>query len=176
LANGYVSPGGTIPFPSPDSRFRPVGYWEGEVAVVGWLRVVPGESNVTTRGTWRTPVFNLRPDTDTASSRQNRASPINRVSGTQLFVAVIGLISSSHIGLECYARILGHPTDPLKVAAVQPDTNITADLSTGLDTAVLSFLPFSGYPLKYWQVELRFDFTSVVPATFPSITLQPGIY
>jgi hypothetical protein len=174
-ANGYVSPGGTVPFPAPEAAYRPVGYWEGEPGGIAWQAVAPGEQNVTVTGVWGTPLFNLRPDADSASSRQNRAFPINRVAGTQLFVAINGL-RNPHLGMECYARILGHPVDPLKVTAVGPDTNMTADLSTGLDVAILSFLPFSGFPLKYWQVQIRFDFTSVAPAVLPNITLQAGIY
>lgn len=174
-ANGYVSPGGTLPFPAPDAKYRPVGYQEGEPSGLSWIAVSDAEQNVTRRAVWGTPIFNLRPDTDSASSRQNRAFPINRVSGSQLFVFVSGL-TNNHLGLECYAKVLGHPVDPLKAVPVTANMNVTADLSNGLDVAILNFLPFSGYPLKYWGIGLQFDFTSVVPAALPNITVQYGIY
>ncbi len=174
-AMGFTSPGGTIPFPLPNGKFRPVGYWAPEPSLIGWQSTGTAQAP-RTEGSWPSVLFDLRPDCITADTKRNNSLRMNRGSGAQLFVAISGLTSSSHFGMEVYSRILGHPTDAARVQRVTADVNVTADVAIGVDAVVLSALPFSGYPMRFWQWVLIFRFGVVVPATLPVIAVQGGMY
>lgn len=180
-ANGYTSPGSTLPFPAPNAAYRPVGQWASERTGLAWG---PGTTPVLRSASWATPVFDLRPDLHGVdSSKQDNAVPINRVSGQQLFVALSGL-DSNHVGLRVRARQLAHPTDTRWIQRYEPDTDVTAQITTGLDGAMLAFFPPSdGYPCRFWKLVLIFQFlpsgiegAGSLPDPLPTIAVQGGIY
>lgn len=172
--DGYANPGATLPLPTPDAKLRPVGYNEEEPRALGWGF---GSGNVARTALWGSSVMNLRTDLRGVTSREPGGVPVNRLFALQLFIAVSGL-AQNHVGMEVYKAELGHPTDPELVDQFTPWTNITANLSTGTDLAILNYFPpGSGYQMLYWQVKLRFDFVTIAPpATLPMLVVTSGIY
>lgn len=179
-AHGYTSPASTMPFPAPDSRFRPVGYWESERQTVAW---VVGETQVLREGTWGTPLFDLRPDLHGVMSRESQAVAIQKTSGQQLYVSITGLTGDLR-GLSVYRREFGHPVSSAAVHQYTPDVDVTADVLTGLPGAILAILPpADGFGIRYWALSLRFAWTGItaiggtgLPTPMPKITVVAGMY
>ena len=127
-------------------------------------------------GLWQTAIFDLRPDVDSATSRRSTAYRLQRTVGMTLHVQISGL-TAVHTGMSLYSRMLGHPYDSTKVGVIEPDTDETGSLSTGADTAMLSYLVGGGYPPRYWALQLRFSFNNTdVPAALPRITVEAAAY
>lgn len=170
-------PSGRQTVPNLPLTARPVGWWDCSTwQQLSWSR---GEGQVVWTATWGTPLFDLRSDADSATSTSNAALAINRAAGAQLFVAIRGLLSD-HSGLNVYAQQIAAPFAAKDAAQVRPDQDVTAELSTGLDRALLTFFPpGSGYQIRFWQLKLRFDYVeagSPIPATLPPIAVQAATY
>lgn len=172
IADGYDNPQGTTPYPAPDAKVRPVGYWESEPQSVGWRR-----TSTRWLGSWGSTVFDLRTDLRGVNSREFEGTPINRTSAVQMWIAVAGL-SNNHLGMRLLMSQWGHPVDGKKVKQFLPWSNVTADIATGTDLAILDYFPpGSGYQMRYWQVRLEFTFPlQGAPAQLPSLQVQAGTY
>lgn len=173
--NGYANPGGTLPLPTPDLTKRPVGYYEKGPDALSWSF---GTGQITRTASWKSALLNLRTDLRGVSSREPGGFPLNRTYAAQMFIAVRGL-ASAHLGLEVYKADYGHPFDPRPLQATQftAFVNVTADLATMTDMAILDYwAPGSGYNMQYWGVMLRFDFVSKTPAALPNITVAGAAY
>lgn len=172
--DGYDNPGGTLPLPLPDAKLRPEGYNEEEPRAIAWDF---GAGSVARTGGWGSAVMNLRTDLRGNTSREPGGVSVNRMFALQMFIAIAGL-AQNHAGMEVYKADFGHPTDPTKVDQFTQWQNITGDVSTGTNLAVLAYFPpGSGYQIWYWQVKLRFDFVGLAPpAVLPSITVTSGTY
>jgi hypothetical protein len=63
---------------------------------------------------------------------------------------------------------------------VTPGIDVTAQVDTGLDAALLCFYPPGGaYYVRFWQLQLRFDFVPIgggIPAPLPMISVQGAMY
>lgn len=174
---GEENPYGTTPAPAPNASYRPVGYWaDAQPTAVKWQA---GSGQVSYSGYWGTPILDLRPDTKGATSESTTGAPMNRLSGAQLFVMISGL-SSNHLGLNVYAVPYGHPVSSRNVKQIGPAVDYTAQIATGLDTALLAFFPpNAGYPLRFWQLRLRFDWIAAggdLPVPLPRLSVQGGMY
>lgn len=171
--NGYDNPGGTLPLPAPDAKLRPVGYYESDWAAVEWQS---GTGQIRRTGVWGSAVLNLRTDLRGVSSREPGGVPVNRQYAVQMWIAIAGL-AANHLGMELYKADFGHPFDPDRVRQFTAWQNVTTDVSTGTDMAILDYFPpGSGYQMQYWQVRLRLDFVSVSPATLPLLNICAAAY
>lgn len=174
IADGYANPDATTPYPAPDGRLRPVGYWESASWSASWVR-----SSTAWTASWASVPFDLRTDLRGVNSREFSGVPLNRTSAVQMWIAISGL-SNNHLGMRVLMSQWGHPVDAAKVAQFVPLTNVTGYLATGLDMALLDFWPpGSGYQMRYWQVRLRFSFplnSLALPARLPALQLQAGVY
>ena len=177
FAHGQSNPASTSPAPSPDLRYRPVGYWgDGAPLQLQWQA---GASPVVSTATWGTPILDMRTDLQTVTSEDDQAAPLNRTAGAQLFVEISGL-SANHYGLNVYAIHWAHPTFARSLRQVTPGIDVTAQVDTGLDAALLCFYPPGGaYYVRFWQLQLRFDFVPIgggIPAPVPMISVQGAMY
>lgn len=170
--DGYANPEGTSPGPAPLGTVRPVGYWESPAVSLAFVGSATGRTAL-----WGTTLFDLRTDLRGAENRELVGTPLNRGSAAQLFISIAGL-SNNHLGMRLFMCQWGHAVDGLKAAQFLPWTNVTADIATGTDLAILDYFPpGSGYQMRYWKVQLRFQFgTQVVPARLPTIQVQAGAY
>lgn len=175
-ALGYVSPGGSMPFPAPDTKFRPVACWQKGPDRIQFEPATGRQDTPILRATWGITSLDMRPDTASGDSLSGDAWPVNRTVGAQLFVLVSGLQASSHFGMEAFVRLYGHPFDVSQSRQIQQDTNVTAELSVGLDAVVLNALPFSGYPMRFWKWELVLEFGTTRPAVLPQLAAAGGLY
>jgi hypothetical protein len=162
------NPGMTLPFPQPQNA--PVGLWQQPRQSLSWAN---GTGNVVRTATWSSPLFDLRPDIRGAAGYPTTGMPIWRPMGAagQLFVQIHGLNVSFGInGLRLFSQEFGHVIDPNAIVRITPPEEITAEISSASATvappsAILSFFaPGSGYPIKYWRLELTFDTYHLNPA------------
>ncbi len=172
VADGYANPDATTPYPAPDARLRPVGYWETPLQSVGWSR-----SATAVTGSWGSTVLDLRTDLRGVNSRDFSGSPLNRIAGVQMWIAVSGLLNN-HLGMKLLMSQWGHPVDGERVKQFTPSIDVTTDITIGLDQAILDYWPpGSGYQMRFWQVKLQFVFgIQVVPAQLPRLQVQAGVY
>jgi hypothetical protein len=108
-----------------------------------------------------------------ATVRSNTgAVPIWRPSGAggKLWVQVTNLTSGPVIGQTGYgftvlARELANINDPTDLQQIAPLEDITADFVGRIPSAVPTFVPpGSGYPIRYYQVALTFQYTQDISA------------
>ena len=177
FAQGQSNPDGSSPAPSPDLRYRPVGYWaNGSPLQLQWQA---GTSPVVNTATWGTPILDMRTDVKTASSEDDKSAPLNRTAGAQLFVEISGL-SANHYGMNVYALHWTHPVYARSIRQTAPAVDVTAQVDNGLDAALLCFYPPGGaYYVRFWRLQLRFDFIAIgggLPASLPMISVQGAVY
>lgn len=169
--DGYDNPEDTSPAPPPNAAKRPEGYWESPAEIVSWATQGNG-----LRGVWGSSLYDLRTDLRGVASRELGGQPVNRMAALQMWIAIQGL-TNPHLGLQVLMAHWGHPVDYAKAAQFTAWSNVTADVSTGLDLAILDFWPpGSGYQMRHWQVRLRFDFRLAPALAPPVLQVQAGVY
>lgn len=128
--------------------------------------VTDGKKPILRQALWQTPIFDHRPDLRALLGvRPNVVQPIWRQgygSGGQVFVDVAGLQStpSALTGLRVYSIEYAHPTDPGELQQITKASDLTTDYFTpGCPMTVVPFFPpGSGFPIRFWQVRLVFQF------------------
>lgn len=172
--DGYANPDGTSPGPAPLATLRPVGYWENSPAALTWTT---GVGSVTRTAIWGSSIFDLRTDLRGVTNRELGGTPLNRTYGAQAFISISGLLGN-HAGMEVYVSQWAHAVDVTKVEKITDWANITADVSTLTNAALLVYTPpGGGYQVRHWQIKLRFDLLTIAPPNpLPSISVQGGVY
>jgi len=158
----YRNPGNTIPRPSPTNM--PVGAWIGNRGALSNWTANPVEG-VLWRTVWASPIFDLRPDLGGLSYTGNNnirvaAVPIWRAAGqnvaAQLFVQVTNLTTFS--GLQVLSIEEAHVCDVSSVATINDPEDITSAFTSKGVSSLFTFSPYgSGYPVRYWRLQLQFD-------------------
>lgn len=175
-APGYQNAGGTVPVPAPDGKTQPVGVWTSEINPLLWEA---GTDPVVRQSTWGSPLFDFRPELRANDGKEIQAVPVWRTgngAGGHLQVVISNLRSFDRTSLRVLSAEWGHPTDSFRVQQTIPPTDITASLSSGVDSAILTFWPpGSGYPCRYWRVKVYFQIYSVLAAD-PPLAVTAGYY
>ena len=180
LPGGMVfNPHGTIPFPQPKNPST--GFWHSRRGPLAWsAAAAPVAGHAAVRAaTWSSPFFDLRPDLRASANHGVRGIQIWRPMGVggRLWVQLYGLTSGQGTnGLKVVAREYGDIIDPNNMQQILPDEDITGEVASGTPTVALDFLPpGSGYPMRYWRLELAFVTTEANPADLP-ISVQAAYY
>lgn len=111
-----------------------------------------------------------------ATVRSNTgAVPIWRPNGAagKLWVQVYNLLAAAPpaiaamtgFGFEVLAKELAHINDPTSLQQIAPLEDITSDFAGRIPSAIPTFLPpGSGYPVRYYQVQITFQYTKDITA------------
>jgi len=190
----YFNPHGTIPFPA--GKTMPVTNWYTPSAfALPWVGVNPAGND---SAFWRSPIFDLRPDLRSSQGLKKQGVPVWNSYYARLYVQLFGLTATvtntQNLVLEYreYANSTwgtvysaqptpaGVPPQGAYQAVVGVTTwlDATAEIMQGLaqpNSVLLVFEPVgSGYPVRYWQVELRFTLEGGIgPA---NLSLQGALY
>lgn len=150
--------------------------WDGPKAAMVWAA---GTSPVIRTTTWRSPIFDLRPylRSGTGARANQRAVPIWLPGGAagKLFIKVGGLQSQTYAltGLRVLATELADPAAEQDIAVFGDPQDVTTKFSANAPTALLDAIaPGEGYPVRYWQITLTFDFLIDNTALGP----DPGLW
>ena len=181
IAPMFNNPGGTYPFPAPQNM--PYPQWQSARTPLNWTNPNALDTEYVTVGYWQSPLFDLRPEIRGADGSKPSGVPIWSGSTRHLWVQVDGLLSTNS-GLtatdELYvvSREYGNIFDPNQIQRVTADSDISADVSaSGTNqppSVILSFYPpGSGYPVRYWRLELAFRRLDRV--TFP-LAISAAVY
>jgi hypothetical protein len=181
----YRNPEGTLPMPSPGSDI-PVPYYEGSDIYLAWS-LVAGDPNTYT-ASWRTPVFNLRPDLRSAGNVPKFGVPIWSTAA-RLYIQVDGLTSSSakttqglRVTSEEFASVAQGDNQDLiaNLKRVTAPVDVTGDFMLGInqpDRVVLVFAPLGeGRPVRFWSVQLTFTKDAVDWASDQRIRISAAYY
>lgn len=168
----FYNPGNTIPGPAPS--VRPTGAWDMPPVEVIWTA---GTVDVVRTATWRTPIFDLRPELRASTPAPPQGvQPIWRGlgAGSQLFVFVRwdGLPS----GLNVTVQERAHPCDVTRIATVTAPQDVTHEFTGTKQAALQGFMPIgNGYPTRFWQIIYTFDIVEAV-VTDPRFTVEAAMY
>ena len=179
--NNYMrNPNGTMPFPNPSSM--PVGLWDGGKRVL--VPQTPAGGSAWRDCTWKSPLFDLRPDLrSTNSGGAAQGVPIWRSGGMgaggKLWVIITGLRATTNAcnGLEVEFREYCSPNRPNQLVQVTDPVDLSDSfVTTERDATLLEFHAVgAGVPIRYWQVELFFEWNEALGAT-PQFTLFSAYY
>lgn len=182
--SGYSkNPAQSIPGPLPDNSNT--AWWTGDTMPLSWTNGTGVESGVWWTATWKSPLFDFRPEFKGSAGMPSGGVPIWKggyQAGTRLWVQVGGLnivsaTSSATYGLRVQAQEFGHLFDPRKVSSLSPLVDVTKVFVHGgeSDSAILEFFPpGDGYPLKLWRVELTFE--KIVDTTPGAFHVTGSVY
>jgi hypothetical protein len=192
----YRNPYGSLP--SPAANEIPVTFWSTPAGLpVGWIGVdAAGDDSAT----WQTPVFDLRPDLRSSQGMSKSGVPIWDTAARlyiQIFALTVIAATTQDLRLEYREHAnttFGQITTPVPnravvapgfpnrttrdpVVPVTPFIDITSELMLGTnqpDSIVLVFeMLGEGYPIRYWQAELRFLH---IGAVGPALNFQAAMY
>lgn len=160
----WHNPGVTNPFPQPQNMPVP-GWWTGPVPL-SWA-AGDGEPVFST-ATWKSPIFDLRPEFRGVPHPNDGAQPIWISGGGCLHVHVyipnsLGVTLLGGLNAVYYED--AHPDNPAEIIASRAvvteemDCTFAFNISTGgpKNMAELKFTP-GPYAPRYWRVTLRLDF------------------
>jgi hypothetical protein len=161
----WNNPSGTNPFPTPTNV--PVGVWSGASQVV----TVP----VGATTTWRSPVFDLRPEFRASDGRRPtpsvpiwKPSTITGGAGGKLWVQLQNTDTENIFGLQVLAQEFAHISDVQQMISVDGQEDISTEFIPTAQSTVLTFVPpGAGYPVRFYQLELVF---TVLTGTGPGCT------
>ena len=168
-----------MPFPSPSSM--PVGLWDG-----GKRILTPQTAGGTAwkNATWKSPLFDLRPDLrSTGTGGKAKGIPIWRSSGMgaggKLWLIVSGLRDTANAcnSLDVEFREFCSPNRPEQLLQVTDPIDVSDSfVNTERNATLLEFYAVgSGVPIRYWQIELFFEWNEVLAAT-PQFTIFSAYY
>jgi hypothetical protein len=84
------------------------------------------------------------------------------------FIGGFHAVPYSKTNLRLTCAEYGHPSSPLALELINPQEDLTADVSGLQPAAIIQVIPpGNGYPLRYWRVSLVFDFLIAPPADVP---------
>jgi hypothetical protein len=160
------------------TRIAPTDFWFSQPYRLIFLPT--GDEGVVGRATFRTPVFDCRPDMKHAtSSDTEQAQPIwtdgAKAAGLCLYVFIdnIFLITED---LRVSSIQFGHPLDSFRanLTTLQAPQDISSDFFDGREGVILRWaLP--GY--RFWKLNLRFDqLTGNINDVGTVLTVQAALY
>jgi hypothetical protein len=142
------------------------------------------------RAIWRTPIFDLRPELNAASSYLPEASPVNRSgvygAGARLTLETRGLDSISS-AIRVYSVELGGVSDPRQMLAMNQRLDVTSHFFDPIPTgqgappqrpglpglitgsSMMVWEPPAN-PLRYWQVAVIFEVLAPPVGVLPRFT------
>jgi len=193
----YRNPYGSIP--SPAAKEIPTSFWYTQAGMsVPWV----GFDGITDNATWRTPIFDLRPDLRSSQSMARSGVPVWDTAA-RLYIQVFGLTGAdtnteflrlgyTELANTTFGEITqagpppavappggGFPIQTARnpVVQVMSIVDITSELMMGTnqpDSVILVFEPLGeGYPVRYWQVALTWVNIGVAG---PALNLQAAMY
>ena len=157
----YRNPQTTLPMPAGSGM--PVAYYESSKVRLTWELQTDGSY----LASWRTPVFNLRPDLRSAGGTPKSGVPIWSRSA-RLYLQLSNLtaeqdlttglrVESLEFGAIAYGDVRNNFNSVERVSAA---SDITADFMLGTDQpdrVIVTFSPLGGSnPVRFWAMELRF--------------------
>jgi hypothetical protein len=163
----FRNPGQTIP--APNAGDLPVPCWFASPTNVYWTFPAAFPNGYST---WRSPIFDLRPNlrgfTSNGFSGNNnttqRGTPVwvggGSGGGGKLFIQISNLTGTltGMNNLEVLVQESGHIANPGKVTTLTPLEDITTSVNSTTNSVILSFLPMGeGYPIRYWQLSIFFQ-------------------
>lgn len=169
-SGAWYNPQGTVPGPGP--KTWPKAYWTSSPMSLTW---VAGTGEVQRTASWRTPVFDFRPELRHSDGPRVSAVPIYRPSGGgHLYVQIFGVtadqdalnglvVSSTEFGnvwsAESQNPLGGSPANVPQI--IEPE-DVTDQLFADVPSSVLVFRPpGDGYHMRYWSLQLTFDVLEV---------------
>jgi hypothetical protein len=176
------NPDFTNPFPPPANVPAP-GWTSGPPQNLSFFAgpsPVLGAEAITTC-TWRSPLFDLRPERRGSDPQQGAVygQPVWRGgSGANLYIQIFGLLT---IGAGLTDLVV-NLTETVAIASAANATPVQApqdisDQVVGLNQSGALMVitpPGSGYPPRYWSVSLTFDKLSATAV--PALLLQAAYY
>ena len=154
----------------------PVGAWIGNRGALSNWTANP-EAGVLWRTVWASPIFDLRPDLGGLSNTGNNrirvsAVPIWRAAGqnvaAQLFVQISNLTAFS--GLQVLSIEEAHIADVNSVVSINDPEDVTSAFTSKGTASLLTFSPYgSGYPVRYWRLQLQFDILDNLAGPAPGV-------
>jgi hypothetical protein len=193
----YRNPHGS--HPAPAAKEIPKTLWYTQPGMpVPWA----GFDGTIDTATWRTPIFDLRPDLRSAQNMAKSGVPVWDTRA-RLYIQVFGLTTADNtteflrLGYSEFANTtFGQVTSPQPARAVAPQgggfppqtgrdpvvrvtaiIDLTSELMMGTNqpnSVVLVFEPLGeGYPIRYWQVQLTWVNLGVAG---PALNLQAAMY
>ena len=173
---GYLrNPNGSLPYPKPHNM--PIGFYDGgEIALQTFPAGAPNWRNAT----FRTPVFDLRPDLRSMTGCNQEGVPIWKYSGSgkggRLHVVIDNIAGSSTRGLDVKAIEYVSPNRPNLMRQVTDCVNVSDQFVVNDRTSTyISFEPTGEYPIRFWQIELSFVWTEVLGAN-PQFVIFSSYY
>ena len=177
--SGYFNnPGGTNPFPMPNNS--PVGAWTSGDMVLSWVPF--GAGGAGRRAIWSSPVFDFRPEFRASDGRRPLAQPVHGRStgaGAYLWVQVTGLNvqANASTGLRVTANEFAHIYDSELVSGTSPEADITTYFLGSQPSALVPFQPpGSGYPVRFWRVQVTFTYAQALVGGEPPFIMFAAVY
>lgn len=177
----WHNPAGTVPFPSPTNM--PVGVWNGPPTMLQWQA---GAAPIVRRCTWRSPVFDLRPEQRASRGQVGNSgtlpiwkpSTVTGGAGGRMWVQ-IGDFGNQVVpmdSMEILMRERAHIQDPNNMAVTCTDEDITDKYVPGNQDVLLTFAPpGEGYPVRFYQLVLIFNIYDVL-ASDPVLRIEGAYY
>ena len=154
---GYMrNPNGSLPFPKPGNM--PIGFWDGgEIALQTFGASAPNWRTAT----YRTPIFDLRPDLRSMTGGEQEGVAIWKYSGSgrggRLHLMIDNIGSGDTQGLDVVCSELVSPNRPSIMRQVTDCVNISDQFTvSGRSSTYISFMPTGEFPIRFWQVQLDF--------------------
>jgi len=177
----WTNPQGTVPGPSP--KTWPRAFWSSQELSLAWTN---GVGEVIRTASWRTPVFDLRPELRHADGPRASAVPIYRPGGGgRLYVQVFALNAtiSSLTGLEVlsteFANVWSAESQtqgaPVNVPQIIEPEDVSDQFFALVPSTILVFSPpGEGYHARYWSLQLTFNKLAVRPD--PAFRVAAAVY
>lgn len=173
---GYLNnPNGSLPFPKPNSM--PIGFWDGgEIALQTFAAGTPNWRTAT----YRTPIFDLRPDLRSMTGGEQEGVAIWKDSGAgkggRLHLMVDNIDNGATSGLDVVCTEFVSPNRPSLMRQVTNCVNVSDQfVVAGRSATYISFQPTGEYPIRFWQVQLVFTWAEAL-AQIPKFTVFTAYY
>lgn len=183
-------------------KVAPPIVWTQSVQPLVWSAPIITAPLVTYVSSWKSPLFDLRPDLRSSTAVTKVGIPIWTRSG-RLYAQFFGLEGNNNERLKMFATEFANvnlgessQSDPtLIVPAISVPIDVSVVMSFAAQTApgsaVLGYAPYSaslgggeGYPIRFWYLQLNFvkifevGFSVPPPPvpTPPPVRIQAGFY
>ena len=160
----WTNPAGTVPFPAP--KTWPKAFWSSQELALSWSA---GVGEVFRTASWRTPVFDFRPELRHADGPRASAVPIYRPGGGgHLYVQIFGiqLEPTALEGLEVqsteFANVWSAESQtngaPSNVPQIIEPEDVSDQFFALVPSSILVFdPPGGGAHIRYWSLQLTFN-------------------
>ena len=167
----WTNPQGTVPGPSP--KVWPRAFWSSQELSLSWA---PGVGEVARTASWRTPVFDFRPELRHSDGPRVSAVPIYRPGGGgHLYVQVFGVtveataltdleVLATEFANVWSAESQGQQGNPVNVPQIIEPEDVSDQFFALVPSTVMVFNPpGEGAHVRYWSLQLTFNKLAVHP-------------